>query len=104
MYERAPKVTPTAAELRELAGTYVSDEAETTLIAAVEDQALVLKRRPDTVLRLTPQYAGAFTAPELGPVIFRRDASERVTAMTANEDRVWDLRFARQSSAMQSSQ
>jgi CubicO group peptidase (beta-lactamase class C family) len=104
IYERAKKAAPTPTQLQELAGTYVSDEAETTLVAAVDGGSLVLKRRPDTVITLTPQYADAFTGPQLGLVIFRRDASGRVSAMTVNQDRVWDLRFARQPSPVRPSQ
>jgi len=104
IYERAKKAAPTSTQLQELAGTYVSDEAETTLVAAVDGGSLVLKRRPDTVITLTPQYADAFTGPQLGLVIFRRDASGRVSAMTVNQDRVWDLRFARQPSPVRPSQ
>ena len=59
--ERVSPVSPTAAELAELAGTYVSDDAETTLVASVEGGTLVLKRRPDTVIKLTATYKDAFT-------------------------------------------
>ncbi len=69
-----------AADLDAYAGVYVSDEAETTLTAAVENHALVLKRRPATTITLTPIYADAFTADDgLGTVIFRHDASGRAT-------------------------
>ena len=74
----------------------VSDEAEATLVAAIDGESLVLKRRPDTTITLTPVYADGFDAPRLGLVIFRRDASGRVTALGVNQDRVWDLRFVRQ--------
>jgi CubicO group peptidase (beta-lactamase class C family) len=96
IYERAKKAAPTPAHLQELVGTYVSDEAETTLVAAVDGGSLVLKRRPDTVITLTPQYADAFSAPQIGLVIFRRDGSGKVTSLTVSQDRVWGLRFARQ--------
>jgi len=95
-YERVTSAKPSIAQLNELAGTYASDEAETTLTVAVNGDALVIRRRPDTTLKLTPVYADAFTAPQLGLVIFRRDAG-RVTALGVVEDRVWDMRFARQS-------
>ena len=56
---RAPATWTPTAQLAALAGTYVSDEAETTLTAVVENHALVLKRRPhddhaDADLRRTP--------------------------------------------------
>jgi CubicO group peptidase (beta-lactamase class C family) len=97
VYEKAPTTKPTVAQLQELAGTYESGEAETTLTAAVEDGGLVLKRRPATTIKLTSVYADAFNAGSLGVVIFRRDATGRVTALSVVQDRVWDLRFARRS-------
>ena len=95
-YDRAPVAKRSTMQLAELAGTYVSDEAETTLTVALNGDSLVIKRRPDTTVKLTPVYADAFSAPQLGLVIFRRDAG-RVTALSVVQDRVWDLRFARQS-------
>jgi CubicO group peptidase (beta-lactamase class C family) len=87
--ELAPK------PLSDYAATYVSDEAEATMTAAVEGQSLVLKRRPDSVIRLTPVYVDAFDAP-IGFVRFHRDGAGRVTGLSINQDRVWDLRFSRQ--------
>ena len=89
------KATPTPDQLRSLVGVYTSDEAETTLTVALSNDALVIKRRPDSEFTLTPLYADAFSAPRLGTVIFRRDATGRVTALSVVDDRVWDLRFAR---------
>ena len=95
-YERVTAFNPTRDQLQDLTGVYVSDEADTTLTVALEGDALVARRRPDATLKLTPVYTGAFTAPQLGLVIFRRDASGRVTQLSVAQDRVWDLRFARQ--------
>jgi CubicO group peptidase (beta-lactamase class C family) len=95
-YARAATWTPEAGELQPYAGAYVSDEAETTLTAAVVDGKLVLKRRPDTTVTLTPIYAGAFSADHgLGTVIFRHDGSGRPTELSVVQDRVWNLRFLR---------
>lgn len=94
---RTTAASPAASQLAELAGSYVSDEAETTLVAAVDGDALVLKRRPDTVIRLTPIYADAFSG-SIGTVIFRRDGG-RVTGLSVVQDRVWDLRFTRRMDA-----
>lgn len=90
-----PRLTPTAAELEALAGTYVSDEAETTLVAAVDNGALVLRRRPDTVIRLLATSARDVFTGSIGTVTFRRDGSGRVVALSVRQDRVWDLRFDR---------
>ncbi|MEZ5289610.1 MAG: serine hydrolase domain-containing protein [Vicinamibacterales bacterium] len=95
-YDRVPPAAPSAAALAALAGRYTSDEIETTLGVVVEGGTLVVTRRPDTRLPLTPAYADAFTAPGLGLVIVRRDAAGAVTALSVVQDRVWDLRFERQ--------
>jgi CubicO group peptidase (beta-lactamase class C family) len=95
-YERVAPAHYTDAQLAAFAGRYTSDEAETVLTAGVESHRLVLKRRPDTTIRLTPTYADAFTADHgLGTVIFRRDAGGRITELSVVQDRVWDLRFAK---------
>jgi CubicO group peptidase (beta-lactamase class C family) len=80
--------------LTDYVATYSSDEAEVTMTAAIDGGTLVLKRRPDTVIRLTPMYVDAFRGP-IGFVRFLRDGSGRVTAFSINQDRVWDLRFIR---------
>src|SRR5947207_634416 len=98
VYQRVEPVRPGADQLRELAGTYASDEAETVLTVSASGESLVIKRRPDTVLKLTPVYADAFEAPQLGLVIFRRDGG-RVTGLSVSQDRVWDLRFVRENAA-----
>jgi CubicO group peptidase (beta-lactamase class C family) len=91
-FERVSSVSPTAAELAELAGTYVSDDAETTLVASVEGGTLVLKRRPDTVIKLTATYKDAFTG-SIGTVVFRRGG--KALELSVVQDRVWDMRFTR---------
>jgi hypothetical protein len=98
-YERVEPARPTPAQLEAYAGTYDSDEAEVTLQVAVENGALRVTRRPDTVLALRPLYEDGFTAPGLGVVRFRRDASRRVVALSVGLDRVWDLRFTRRPEA-----
>ena len=92
----APATTPapTAAELVEFSGNYWSDEAEVMLTAAVENGALVLKRRPDTTIALTAIGRDTFRG-SIGTLTFRRDAAGKVNAMSAKQDRVWDLRFQR---------
>ena len=93
--ERVDPAKPTPEQLAPLAGTYTSDDAETTFLAAVDQGALVLKHRPDVTIKLTPMYADAFGAGQLGTVIFRRDGSGRPTGFSVVQDRVWDMRFQR---------
>jgi hypothetical protein len=85
---------PSAAQLGALAGGYWSEEAETKLTAAVEEGALVLKRRPDTVIQMTAIAPDKFRA-SIGTVTFIRNASGEVHALSVSQDRVWDLRFQR---------
>ena len=93
-FSRVQPASYTDAQLSQLAGAYVSDEAETTLTAAVENHALVLKRRPDTTIALKPLYPGAFSADQgLGTVVFRQDASGRASELSVIQDRVWNMPF-----------
>jgi CubicO group peptidase (beta-lactamase class C family) len=85
---------PSAAQLNLLAGTYWSDEAETLLTAAVDQGALVLKRRPDTVIKMTAIAPDTFRG-SIGTVTFVRNAAGVVEALSVNQDRVWDLRFTK---------
>lgn len=91
----AAEVKPTAAELARYAGTYVSDEAEVTYVVRVQNDSLVLARRPDVRMPLTPAYRDAFTAPGIPLFLFRRDATGRVTGLSLGLGRVRDLRFRR---------
>jgi CubicO group peptidase (beta-lactamase class C family) len=91
---RAKPAQYTDEQLSAFVGTYASDEAETVLTAAIEDHALVLKRRPATTIKLTPIYLDAFRAGSgLGTVIFRRDAAGRPSELGVVQDRVWSMRF-----------
>jgi CubicO group peptidase (beta-lactamase class C family) len=86
---------PTAAELQSFAGSYRSDEAETTFVVKVDGDALILTRRPDTVIRLRPTTGDAFAASSLGTVRFIRTPSGALE-LSVSEARVFDLRFRRQ--------
>jgi CubicO group peptidase (beta-lactamase class C family) len=92
---RAAAFVPSAADLGAYPGRYVSDEAETEFAAAIDGDTLVLKQRPDRVLRLRPIDKDVFTTANLGTVTFRRAADGRVTELSVRQDRVWDLRFQR---------
>ena len=85
---------PSAAQLNALSGSYWSEEAETMLVAAVDQGALVLRRRPDTVIKLTAIAPDKFRG-SIGTVTFMRNASGTVDSLSVNQDRVWDLRFAK---------
>jgi len=94
-YERVRRATPTPADLKPLAGSYASDEAEVVLRVAAEGDALTVARRPDFKATLRPVYPDAFSAQGLGLVRFRRNARGIVVGLSVTLDRVWDLRFVR---------
>jgi hypothetical protein len=86
---------PDAADASAYQGRYFSEEAETLLTIAADGGDLVVKRRPDTVLRLRPVEKDIFTAPALGTITFRRSPDGSVGELSVKQDRVWDLRFQR---------
>ena len=90
-----PTIAVPAAAMQELAGRYWSDEAEVALVAAIEKDQLVLKRRPDTTITLRPIGKDTFEG-SIGRVTFLRSGSGSVNGLSIRQDRVWDLRFARQ--------
>ncbi|MBE3123793.1 MAG: hypothetical protein IMZ65_03235, partial [Planctomycetes bacterium] len=94
-FERIAPAAPTATGLAPLVGRYESDEAEVVMDVAAEGGVLVLKRRPDSVVTLTPVYADAFRG-SIGLVRFHRDPAGAVKGLSVMVDRVWDLRFKRQ--------
>ncbi len=98
-YERVSRIDVDAAALAEYAGTYTSEEVETSVTVAIEQGALVVRQRPDTSLPLTALYADAFRNAEVGTIIFRRNAQGRVGELSLVQDRVWDLRFVRRGTA-----
>jgi CubicO group peptidase (beta-lactamase class C family) len=93
-FERVTTDAPSEAQLKSLVGTYRNDEAEVEMVVAIVGGNLVLKRRPDVTIALTPSYGDVFSGP-IGVVRFHRDAG-RVTGFSVVQDRVWDLRFTRQ--------
>jgi CubicO group peptidase (beta-lactamase class C family) len=97
-FERVKPDIPDVEQLRELVGLYLSNEAEASITVALEGTSLVLKRRPDAVVKLTPLYGDTFSS-QIGTVIFRRDSAGRPIAFSVVQERVWDLRFTRAQTA-----
>jgi CubicO group peptidase (beta-lactamase class C family) len=93
-YEKVEPAKPAAAELEVMTGEYSSDEAEVTVTVSLEHGGLVIHRRSDTSIPLTPTYRDGFSS-SLGSVRFIRNAAGRVVEMSIGEQRVWDLRFRR---------
>ncbi len=94
LYEPVADYAPKAAELAEFEGEYYSPDAEAAVTAVVENGMLVLRRRPDSRIALTPAYADVFES-SLGLIRFIRDAAGRITQFSARQARVYDMRFHR---------
>jgi CubicO group peptidase (beta-lactamase class C family) len=86
---------PAESDVSSYPGRYSSDEAETILTVALDGTDLVVKRRPDTTLRMRALAKDVFAVPSLGEVTFRRGPGGQVTELSLKLDRVWDLRFQR---------
>ena len=93
-YEKVERWTPTTTELEGMAGEYSSDEAEVMFHVEIEKDHLVIHRRPDATIALTPTYRDGFSS-SLGSVRLLRDSTGRVTELSVGEQRVWDMRFRR---------
>lgn len=89
-----PEAAP-ATNLDEYVGDYRSDDAELLLTAKIDNGRLVLRRRPGTLIALEPVSADTFRG-QIGTVRFIRNARGLVDSFSIRQDRVWDLRFARQ--------
>jgi CubicO group peptidase (beta-lactamase class C family) len=97
VYERVEAAHPTESELASLAGKYESSETNSTLSVAAKGGELTLAIASNGPIRLRPTFRDAFMmqAPGETSIRFIRDAGGNVIGLSAGDDRVWDLRFAR---------
>ena len=94
-YEPVDEFHPTAADLHAYEGEYYSHDAETLFAVVVENDSLMVRRRPDATFRLSPVYRDGFTAAWLGLIRFERDAAGNVIELRLRQSRVYDMRFER---------
>ena len=94
-YERVEPWKPGVQDLKPMAGRYVSDEIQTSVDLVVDGDRLMVKRETAAPVPLTSVFPDGFSSP-VGWILMRRDSSGRVTGLSVNGDRVWDLRFTRQ--------
>ena len=87
---------PSPEDQRGLVGTYVSEEAATTITIAHQDGKLLLRQRPTVSFEMRPAYRDVFEIPTGDIVRFIRDGSGKVTEMSLFLGRVRDLRFKKQ--------
>jgi CubicO group peptidase (beta-lactamase class C family) len=86
---------PAHADLSAYAGEYRSAELLTSYVLEVRGEELVARHFRTGEFRLRPIERDRFQGQPFGDVRFVRDGNGRVTAFTANSDRVRGLRFHR---------
>ena len=92
LWEAVPRFAPKPADLEAYAGTYHSEEIDTTYTLYVEGGKLKLRFRPAMRADLTPVYPDAFEAD--GNILrFTRDSSGQITGFLVYAGRVRHLRF-----------
>jgi CubicO group peptidase (beta-lactamase class C family) len=94
VFESAEAATPSAAELAQYAGAYVSEEIDPVYRIVLDGDKLHLtrlKHKPDT---LRPTVRDVF-AGDIGTVRFRRDASGHISGFTLNAGRIQNFHFSR---------
>jgi CubicO group peptidase (beta-lactamase class C family) len=94
LFESVPSSTPTAAELADYEGSYVSQEIEPVYRMVIQDGKLTLTRLKHKPDQLEPRILDVFTA-EIGTIRFTRDSSRRVSGFVLNSGRIRNFRFTR---------
>ena len=93
-YEAVAVFDPTAAQLAEYTGAFVSQEIDPVYRISLQDGKLALirlKHKPDT---LGPAMRDAFVG-EIGTLRFTRDANQQVSGFILDAGRVQNLQFTR---------
>jgi len=95
--DEGPTFDPTPAELEAYEGFYHSPDAETTLQVVLEDDQLVILRRPSSRFQLSPGDEMDAFGSSLGGILFIREGGEAgpVGELSLSQGRVHDIRFYR---------
>jgi hypothetical protein len=96
VFELVEPVQPSTADLAAYAGTYDSEELETTYALAIEAGRLALRDRRREVGALVPTVHDEFALGSMA-LRFDRDGSGRVTGFRLGQGRIRNLRFIRRS-------
>ena len=94
VFEPVAAFEPTAAQLAEFAGDYVSEEIDPVYRFTFADGKLSLSRlkhKPDT---LRPVMQDTFVG-DIGALHFTRDGSKRISGFVLNADRIQNLKFTK---------
>ena len=94
VYEPVLAWVPAAAQLSDFAGSFVSDELETTWLLALDKGNLVVRHRGISEQPLRPTVADTFTLDGMN-LAFTRDGARKVTGFRLDEGRVKGIGFAK---------
>jgi len=92
--ESVPLFDPTAAQLADYPGAFVSDEIDPIYRISIQDGKLTLNRlkhKPDT---LSPATKDVFTG-DIGTVRFTRDANQQISGFILNAGRIQNFKFTK---------
>jgi CubicO group peptidase (beta-lactamase class C family) len=87
--------SPTPAQLTAFAGTYYSEELDTTYRLSVDKEKLSVSQKGQTARALTPTTRDAFIGPGGVTFEFQRDAQGRVSGFLVQAGRIRGVGFAR---------
>jgi CubicO group peptidase (beta-lactamase class C family) len=94
VYEAVTAFTPTAAELPDFTGSYVSEEIDPVYRVVLKEGKLILERlkhKPDS---LRPATRDVFTG-DIGTLRFTRNAKHQITGFILDAGRIQNFRFTR---------
>jgi hypothetical protein len=97
IFETASAYQPSATELAEYAGAYVSEEIDPVYRIILQDGKLSLarlKHKPET---LQSMVRDVFTV-DTGTVRFTRDANQHISGFVLNAGRIQNFRFSKRAS------
>jgi CubicO group peptidase (beta-lactamase class C family) len=94
VFESAEPFTPTAADLTQYAGAYVSEEIDPVYRIVLQDGALKLSRLKHKTETLCPTVRDVFTG-DIGTVRFTRNSNQQISGFVLNAGRVRNFRFSR---------
>jgi hypothetical protein len=94
VFEIATPHDPSAAELSEYAGAYVSEEIDPVYRIVLQDRKLSLARLKHKSEILRPTVLDVFTA-DTGSFRFTRDANQHISGFILNAGRIQNFRFSK---------
>jgi len=96
-FKRVTEWSPSASEMADIAGSYYSEELDSTYRVEVKDGKLKLLRKKLRTHEVEPTFKDAVYIPQLGFVRFERDAKGKITGFRLTAGRIRNLAFKRAS-------